>query len=184
MRAAPLCSTLASEHQSRVRVRTFRRSEWSTYRDLRLRALEDAPDAFGTTLAEASEHSDQHWKSRLRNAAEAVDLPLVGEVDGVPQGLAWGRIEPGQRIEAHLYQMWVAPQGRRLGVGRALLAAVVDWARAQRLRCLVLDVTCGNTPARNLYAGAGFREAGDPEPLRPDSEQLAQTMVLRLDAES
>ena len=35
-------------------IRTFSPGEWRAYRDLRLRALTDSPDAFGRTLAEES----------------------------------------------------------------------------------------------------------------------------------
>lgn len=79
---------------------------------------------------------------------------------------------------AHLYQMWVAPAHRGRGIGRELLDAVIEWARAAGARAVELGVTCGNTPASRLYARAGFVPASDPGPLRPGSTLLAQPMRL------
>jgi ribosomal protein S18 acetylase RimI-like enzyme len=50
----------------------------------------------------------------------------------------------------------VEPAARGRGVGRALIAAVDDYARAQGLRYVSLMVTDDNTPARTLYDKAGF----------------------------
>jgi ribosomal protein S18 acetylase RimI-like enzyme len=81
---------------------------------------------------------------------------------------------------AHVYQMWVAPESRGLGAGLMLLRSVVEWAREAKAERVVLNVTCGDTPARRLYAHLGFRATGDPAPLRPGSTILAQPMVLDL----
>jgi hypothetical protein len=71
------------------RIRTFVPHEWSTYRDLRLRALADSPDAFGSTLAEEQDRSDAEWSRRLASGADSrSNLPLVAEVRGEPIGLA------------------------------------------------------------------------------------------------
>jgi hypothetical protein len=94
-------------------VRRFTPDEWWLYRDLRLRALQDAPDAFGSTYAHECQRADSDWRTRLeRGAASLRDLPLVAEVDGAPSGLAWARLEDEVPAVAHLYQMWVAPERR------------------------------------------------------------------------
>ena len=110
----------------------------------------------------------------------SLDLPLVAEVGRELIGLAWGRIEISSLDVAHLYQMWVAPGYRRLGAGRMLLEAVIGWAKAANACYLALAVTCGDSAARRLYERAGFQPPGDPEPLRPGSELLAQPMRLTL----
>ncbi len=162
-------------------IRTFAPHEWRTYRDLRLRALADSPDAFGRTLAEEQGRSDAEWSSRLTSEADSSwDLPLVAEVDGEPIGLAWGRIERSNPDVANLYQMWVAPSHRRLGAGQMLLDAVIAWAKAKNANYLDLGVTCGDSPAMRLYTRAGFEPVGQPRPFRPGSELLGLPMRLNL----
>lgn len=163
-------------------VRSLTAAEWELYRAVRLRALADAPDAFGSTLEEEAVLPAAHWEARLVAAAGADDLarslPLVARLAGESVGLAWGRIEESAPEAAHLYQMWVAPEARGAGVGRRLLQAVVDWAIASNARSLSLCVTRGDTPATRLYRAAGFEPVGAEEPLRPGSELLAQSMTL------
>jgi ribosomal protein S18 acetylase RimI-like enzyme len=164
-------------------VRTFASHEWRTYRNLRLAALADSPDAFGGTLAEEECRSDTEWASRLDLGVDShQNIPLVAEMGNEPIGLAWGRIELSTPDVAHLYQMWVAPNYRGLGAGTKLLDRVITWARAANLSYLFLSVTCGDSPAMRLYARAGFKPIGDAEPLRPGSELLAQPMRLVLKA--
>lgn len=159
----------------------FEPGEWRRYRELRLRALADSPDAFARTLDEESELPDTHWMARL--AAETVprwDAPFVAERGSELVGLAWGRIDPPGAEVAHLYQMWVDAGSRKLGVGAMLLDSVVRWAASAGARYLVLGVTCGDTPARRLYARAGFEPVGGPGLLRDGSALLGQTMQLEL----
>lgn len=152
------------------------------YRDLRLRALAEAPDAFGSTHARESERSDEDWAARLARAATAAnECPLLAEVDGEPMGLAWGRIDDLHPETAHLYQVWVAPERRGAGVGRALLDAIIAWARSANAQVLSLAVTRGNSPAMRMYLLAGFVSAGEPQPLRDGSVLLSQPMQLVLD---
>jgi GNAT superfamily N-acetyltransferase len=53
--------------------------------------------------------------------------------------------------------MWVAPDARRAGVGRALLDAIDDWARPWGARQVVLWVVAGNDRALDFYRRLGFR---------------------------
>lgn len=162
-------------------VRRFAAHEWQTYRSLRLRALAESPNAFARTHAEEAAFPTERWSARLESAGDTTsEFPLVAELSGEPVGLAWGRIEPFTRGEVHVYQMWVAPEARGHGIGRALLEAIVEWARASNARSVSLGVTCGDTPANHLYRAVGFEPTGAPEPLRPGTALLAQQMTLSL----
>jgi GNAT superfamily N-acetyltransferase len=162
-------------------IRTFAAHEWPTYRDLRLRALAESPEAFGRTLAEEEGRPERSWIERLANgAASEFELPLVADLDGTPAGLAWGHRDADAPETAHVFQMWVAPEFRRLGAARMLLEAIIEWASDSGVRTLLLAVTCGNVSARTLYERKGFVPAGEPEPLRPESELFSQRMLLDL----
>jgi GNAT superfamily N-acetyltransferase len=162
-------------------VRTFCADEWPVYRDLRLRALDDSPDAFGSTLAAEAGRPDAHWAQRLASGSDSqTNLPVVAEIRGEPAGLAWGRIDAFSPDVAVLYQMWIAPSHRGMGAGKMLLEAVIAWARERNASFLELGVTCGNSPARRLHERAGFKPIGEPQPLRPTSQLLAQSMRLPL----
>ena len=162
-------------------VRAFAEHEWPVYRYLRLAALADSPDAFGSTLAHESQRPDPEWANRLAAGVRSDwDLPVMAEVDGLPVGLAWGRIEETDRAVAHLYQVWVHPGYRGCGAGQLLLNTIIAWAKDRQAEYLELGVTQGDTPAMRLYVRAGFEPAGPPEPLRPGSAFLAQAMRLKL----
>ncbi len=169
---------------SRPTIRTFAPHEWAIYKALRLCALADSPDAFGSTLAAEQGRSDAEWSNRLATGVNSSwNLPLVAEVEGNPIGLAWGRIEESDPDVANFYQLWVAPDHRRLGAGQMLLDAVIAWAMAKHVCYLDLGVTCADSPARRLYTRAGFAPVGEPQAFRLGSELLGQRMRLKLTAD-
>lgn len=46
-------------------LRTFAADEWPLYKALRLRALADSPDAFGSTLVREQARPDTAWQAHL-----------------------------------------------------------------------------------------------------------------------
>lgn len=166
-------------------VRPIRPDEWQPYRDIRLRALQDAPDAFGSTYDIERERTDDLWASRLRAAsASGMDLPLFAIDGDTLCGLAWCKISEADARIAHLYQMWVAPESRGQGAGGALLDEAIAFARRAGARVVCLGVTVADSPAMRLYRSRGFVAAGAPVPLREGSALQAQNMHLTLDGAS
>jgi ribosomal protein S18 acetylase RimI-like enzyme len=164
-------------------VRQFESSEWPTYRDLRLRALADSPDAFGSTFAIEQARSANEWAQRLSaGVSSAEDLPLIAEANHTSAGLAWAKADALPTRTVFIYQMWVATEFRGRGLGRLLLRTAVAWARSQGAHSVRLGVTCGETPAVGLYMAEGFMPVGGPEPLRSGSQVLAQPMQLHINA--
>ena len=167
-----------------VRIRRFAPQEWPAYRALRLRSLADAPNAFGSSLAAEEAWAHELWMARLTAAAvSGRDCPLVAEStgpDGAMLGLVWAKCDAKDASVINLFQMWVAPEARGRGVAAALLDEAVTWARSIQARIVQLGVVRSNAPAIQLYVRKGFRDVGDPEPIRPGSALLEQTMHLSL----
>ena len=160
-------------------IRRIRADEWAELRALRLRALAGAPDAFGSTLAEARERLDSRWQQwAASGAAGEADVLFVADRDGHLRGLAGGRTEDLPPDEIELVSMWVDPALRGTGTALRLVEAVLGWARERGVARVRLWVTEGNTPAVRLYARAGFAPTDETAPLRPGSP-LRERLMLR-----
>jgi GNAT superfamily N-acetyltransferase len=156
-------------------VRAIDASAWGTMRDVRLAALRDAPQAFGSSYQREIGFSREDWLDRMANGANF--LAYAAECGPAPAGLVGG-FAPQPRI-AELVSMWVHPQARGLGVGQALVAAVVQWAVDEGHRCVHLWVTETNEPARRLYERCEFTLTGERKPLPSHPEQTEIGMLRR-----
>ena len=129
-------------------IRVVGPDDWAEWRDLRLAALREAPEAFGATLADWANAPEERWRARLEGTFNVVaDL-------GEPVGMATGFPHDG---EVELGTLWVAPPARGRGVGDALVRAIVCWADPRQV---VLQVADGNTAAQALYRRLGFTGTG------------------------
>jgi ribosomal protein S18 acetylase RimI-like enzyme len=57
---------------------------------------------------------------------------------------------------AHIFLLYVMPEYRRQGIGRALMEYIEKWARTRGDHQIGLQVFTSNTPALNLYNQLGY----------------------------
>ncbi|MEA3055732.1 MAG: hypothetical protein QOD30_1164 [Actinomycetota bacterium] len=153
-------------------------------RTIRLSALADAPSAFGSTFAAESDRPDAEWLQRAEAGATGSMRATWFAFDesGDAVGLVGGFRDTPDASYVELVSMWVAPAARRRGVARALIAAVVEWARETGAENVRLWVTCGNDSAESLYRAAGFVETDERQPLPSDPSKEERRMTLRVEA--
>jgi GNAT superfamily N-acetyltransferase len=145
-------------------VRRVRPDEGLCLRALRLRALADAPSAFGSTLAREEAFPDDVWQERAIGGAAGEDrVTYVAEDGDRWVGMATGLMDAGHRLD--LVGMFVEPAARGRRLGAALVEAVAAWARERGAASLHLWVTTTNEPALRLYHRVGFRPTGRTQPL-------------------
>jgi len=90
------------------------------------------------------------------------------------------RVKPSQHGFGDL-AMLVDRDWRGRGAGSALVRAAIDWARAQGLHKLCLDVFARNEAAIALYRKSGFVEEGRrPKQYRRASGELWDSIVMGL----
>ncbi|HUY61801.1 MAG TPA: GNAT family N-acetyltransferase [Candidatus Dormibacteraeota bacterium] len=143
-------------------VRRLERTEWPLLREVRLRALRDAPFAFGATHAETATRDDEFWQASVVRTAWFV-AHRGDETVGMVAGLPGDAAAPESR---ELVSMWVAPSWRGAGVAAELVAAVCRWAQADGAAAVLLSVSEANPRARRFYERVGFRPTGARQPLR------------------
>ena len=158
-----------------IRVSAIGPDDWRLWRGLRLEALAEAPNAFGSTLADWSGERDTEtrWRARLT----AVPFNVVAYLDGKAAGIASGA-DTDEEDARELISMWVAPFARGRGVADALVREVIRWTREQRAAKLVLAVVEDNARARRFYRRLGFLDAGAGYPAERGA--VEQPMVLTL----
>ncbi len=113
-----------------------------------------SPGALAARLRSLRVHDGSVTLAVLRTPGSTHD---VGEVVGWVEAY---RTAAQRLAHVALLTIAVAPAWRRQGVGIALMGAIADWARVQRVRKLQLHVRAGNEGAIALYAHLGYEIEG------------------------
>jgi len=147
-----------------ITIRSIRAHEGAAMRAIRERALADTPEAFGQTLAQARALSDEEYARRAQVSALGQERTFLAAENGNGDwiGMIAGHDE-GERVA--LLSMWVEPERRGAGLGKALIQSLLRWTAAKSVHEMYLFVGERNVPARALYASMGFAPTGRSEPL-------------------
>lgn len=150
----------------------------------RLRGLRENPEAFGSTFAEESVMPAEARRSRFRCTDENFVLGAFDEESRLIGVAGFYRdTHLKLRHKGFVWGMYVAPESRGAGVGRALLSSLIERAKAlPGLEQICLDVVTVNEAARRLYLSQGFRiYALEREAMKQDGQYYdVEHMVLRL----
>lgn len=157
------------------RIRSVRAEEWGEVRELRLAALRDpvAHLAFLETYEEAAARPDAFWIQRAEGAAERVRERrqfVVESGTGEWVGTVTVLVEEAgtrdffggsvEQRQAHLVGVFLRDGHRGKGVGEAMCATAVGWARAAGVERVRLFVNEENGRAVAFYRRVGFVSSG------------------------
>lgn len=151
-----------------MRIRELTEADLDAYWAVRLRALREEPEAFGSSYEESKDRPLADVAARLRTISAAGNFIFGAfEDDGQPDARLLGIVAferaPGKKNRhiGDIFQMYVASEARGKGYGRALMEALIARARAlDGLEQLILAVVTTNTAAIALYRALGFEVYG------------------------
>ena len=145
------------------------------YRELRLEGLRRHPEAFGAAFDEEVVLPPDRWAGRL-DVTQVFASERAGRMVGIA-GL-FGEQMRKKRHKAVLFGVYVRPEARGRGVGRALVRAVIEAAREGHEQLHTAVVT-GNHGARRLYQDLGFRTYGiEPRALMVDGQYHDEELLV------
>lgn len=158
-----------------MHIRALTEADAAPYRELRLRALKEDPEAFGASYERSAEQPIEWFIERIRSKPNgsftlgAFDQEqLIGTVGFVR--------DDGDKFshKGDIWGMYVAPEFRGQDVGRALMLEAIKRVRAiDGLEHISLGVMRTQTTARQLYASLGFKAWG----IEPNAVQVNDRFI-------
>jgi ribosomal protein S18 acetylase RimI-like enzyme len=163
---------------SDISVRPLGEEDWQQYRDTRLTALRESPEAFVATVEEEDAFDESLWRERMNRSTR-----LIAERDNAPLGIvSVGRSSDDNPKTSELFGLWVSPEARGSGVASALVRAGANLAREQGQTQLAYWVGSDNGRAVAFASGFGFRPTADRRPMRvkseDDEDEVAMVLAL------
>ncbi|MEI7790639.1 MAG: GNAT family N-acetyltransferase [Alphaproteobacteria bacterium] len=125
--------------------------------------LQDYEAGFESDRRRDPDFAIDHWRDVQHRCAEKHGAMFIAEEDGESLGWAFAYEEHGQlfikepeRRHGFLAELFVVPDARGKGLGRALMTACEGWSRDLGHKLLMVGVLAHNRRAIRSYEGAGF----------------------------
>ena len=145
-------------------VRILTEADAGAFWNIRLRALRDDPESFGSSYEEILERGIAGATQSLRKRDTAPDDVTFGAFDGETLvGIAGFRRgeEVKKRHKGVIWGMYVPREMRGKGIGKALLEAAIAHAKTlPQLEQINLSVVLTSREARHLFISLGFETYG------------------------
>jgi GNAT superfamily N-acetyltransferase len=148
---------------------------------LRREALESEPLAFAASVTDDIALVAESVRSFLASPDTQAVYGAFQDVALIGMAGLFRLSKMKQRHKAMIWGMYVQPSFRKAGIGRALLNAAIEQARAWSVDQLRLSVTEPAAAARHLYESAGFRVWGSEPRAQQWNGQFVTEHHLFLD---
>jgi ribosomal protein S18 acetylase RimI-like enzyme len=161
---------------SQLQIHRLSAADAADYRAIRLAALQQEPQAFGSTYEAEAGRPLSGFAERLSSS-----VVLGAYLDGRIVGMAGFKQQEGarERHKAFVWGTYVEPGMRRRGVAAALMAAVLE-AATDVVEQLTLCVVKDNVEAIALYRKLGFEVYGvEPRALKRGSGYADEVLMMR-----
>lgn len=156
-------------------IRRIAKGEWMLYKQMRLAALKDAPEAFSTTYESASQRSPESWANQADGSAEgSARFTFLAFVDDKPAGLAALYRDADGVNQGEIIQVWISPAFRSSGLASELIDFIFQCAKHNGFDKIRAEVMVSNKRAIRFYEKSGFKIDGSPSVHSDSSIVLAK----------
>jgi RimJ/RimL family protein N-acetyltransferase len=176
-----LVETQITTPRGSIILRPGHEADAQAYRELRLQALQNHPEAYSSDLKANKQKPMTHWEERLRSlgAENMIFFALSGDrligMCGIYRGNS-----PKTHHSATVVSVYVQPEWRGLQIAEGLINQCIEWARAQEIKILKLAVVTTNSAAIRCYARCGFKVYGiEPQAILNDGIAYDELMMAR-----
>ncbi|WOD19172.1 GNAT family N-acetyltransferase [Paraburkholderia kirstenboschensis] len=137
------------------------------------------PDAF--LDGEVTQERAAYWEARMSAPGGERRMVAIAELGGEPIGFVCVERQPDSAWGVLLDNLHALPEYQGIGVGKLLMRAAEDWARAQGETQLYLYALEGNLPAIGFYERQGWQYVGAEPDHMGGVDITALRYVYRLD---
>lgn len=169
-----------------ITIRPLEREELDAWWEMRLIALRDHPDAFGSSFEWAKAQGPAYLVDRdFRDSSGLNRIFVAFDTDGAMLATAGVFRNSGKR--SHIAVIWgvfTRQERRGQGLSKRIIATAIDHCRAfPGIRQVHISVNANNAPALHMYEAAGFVVWGREPLALPDGDYDELHMAILLDTE-
>lgn len=164
-------------------IRAATEQDAELFRDLRLEALRQHPEAFSSDYETSAKWPLDKWKERLRGNDGVNSITYLACLDDVLIGMMGIYRASSAKIRHNgtIWGVYVRPSYRKQGVGQGLIEACAKWASQRGIEIIKLGVVSRNSAAIQLYTRGGFNVYGvEPRALRVNNRYYDELLMARI----
>ncbi len=164
-----------------MEIRPLTAADAEAWWDLRLEMLRNDPESFADSAEEHQNTSLEKARERLAASGPASNFILGLFDDGRLAGTAgfFRRQHRKERHKGHIWGVYVRPQSRGRGAGRALMREVIRCARELEGLEQITLVASAHLPARRMYEALGFEAYGtEPRSLKIGKSYVDDVLMV------
>lgn len=176
----PVILTKGGQEELDIKIEIAQPSDWEAYKEIRLEALKNSPEAFGSLperFEKESKKSKLAWQDPLLDQMKFMVLVKKGEN---PQGIALATKKRNKKGNEWwiISEVYLTPKLRGTGIARKILEKIINEIKNRGGKKVTLNVNKAETQrsAFELYKKLGFR----PIKRINESFQSFYKMVLDL----
>lgn len=146
-----------------MELRRLTAADAKAFREVRLHALRESPQAFSADYEINAAHPLQHFAAQLQDQPDNFVIgAFAGEALVGIGGFACEDQQPKLRHKGFIWSVYVLPEHRRGGLGRRIIEQVIGTvvASAPHVKQINITVTAINARAKELYVALGFKTWG------------------------
>ncbi len=169
-----------------IKIRLLDEDEWQLYREVRLAALRDAPEAFVARFEDEASYDDDFWAELMSRATR-----IVATRGDEPVGLVCLGLHHQDPQTGAVFGLWTAPSVRGQRVGWELVSTARQRAVEDGCRLLYFWVVSDNGAAVGFASSFGFRPTSERRSVRVsdgeaerDADEVAMVLPLTPDPTS
>ena len=153
-----------------ISIRFIRQVDVAAFKTLRLEALREHPEAFGSDYEENSRHPESFWIERVtKSIDDPVNCIVLADAGDELAGMMGVYRSHGVK-NSHAGNIWgvyVRPKYRGKKLTDRMIEQAMQWCRSKQLRIVRLAVNVNNAAAIRCYLRCGFMVYGtSPQELR------------------
>jgi len=165
-----------------MRIRSIEMSDLAAFKALRLEALKNHPEAFGTDYHESLGEPDSNWIERVRDSVNSDTncLFLADAEDELAGMLGVFRSRGAKNRHAGtVWGVYVRPAYRGQKLVDRMMHEALEWCTQRGIRIVRLSAT-NSTAAVRCYLRCGFVVYGvSPEEIRVDETYYDEVLMYR-----
>lgn len=138
-------------------VKKLDKNDWEKYRDIRLEALKEEPDAFGSSYSEYKDKSVLYWMDKMSLLSEKNGKSFLCAVLDDNNFVSIGGAYQDENNEWNIIAIYTKKESRGLGAGSLLFNKILEELKNREVKKVFLRVNIEREPAISMYKKFGFK---------------------------